>query len=171
MVATCLVIDQTHPGSLALLRYTVGAICLLPPLLASARVPFAKRDLLPMSLLGITQFGIVVTLLNYALQFIPSARAALIFASLPLQAMLIAALLGYERLTFAKSLGVLITIIGIGFVLGERVFDEGNSQGWIGDIAVFTSALAAAACSVLYRPYLQKYPALQISSFDMLAAV
>ncbi len=171
IVATRFVIDQTHPGSLALLRYTVGALCLLPPLLASARVPFAKRDLLPLGLLGIAQFGIVVVLLNYALQFIPSARAALIFASLPLQAMVIAALLGYERLTFAKSLGVLLTIIGVGFVLGERVFDEGNPQGWIGDIAVFTSALVAAACSVLYRPYLQRYPTLQISSLAMLAAV
>ncbi len=171
IVATRFVIDQTHPGSLALLRYSIGAICLLPPLLASARVPFAKQDLLPLSLLGITQFGIVVTFLNYALQFIPSARAALIFASLPLQAMVIAALVGHERLTLAKSLGVLLTIIGVGFVLGERVFDEGNSQGWLGDIAVFISALAAAVCSVLYRPYLQRYPTLQISSFAMLASI
>lgn len=171
IVATRFVIDQTQPGSLAFLRYSIGVICLLPPLLASARVPFAKQDLLPLSLLGITQFGIVVVLLNYALQFIPAARAALIFASLPLQAMVIAALLGYERLTFAKSLGVLLTIIGVGFVLGQRVFDEGNAQGWLGDSAVFVSALAAAACSVLYRPYLRKYPTLQISSFAMLAAV
>ncbi|MBI4790460.1 MAG: DMT family transporter [Chloroflexi bacterium] len=171
IVATRFVIDQTQPGSLALLRYSIGAICLLPPLLASVRIPFAKKDLLPLSLLGITQFGIVVAFLNYALQFMPSARAALIFASVPLQAMVIAALLGHERLTFAKSLGVLITIIGIGFVLGERVFDKGISQGWIGEIAVFASALGAGACSVLYRPYLIRYPTLQISSLAMFAAV
>ena len=171
IVATRFVIDQTQPGSLALLRYSIGAICLLPPLLASARVRFAKKDLLPLSLLGITQFGIVIALLNYALQFIPSARAALIFSSLPLQAMVIAALVGHERLTFAKSLGVLLTIMGIGFVLGESVFDKGISQGWMGEIAVFVSALGAAACSVLYRPYLKRYPTLQISSFAMLAAV
>lgn len=76
IVATRFVIDHTHPGSLALLRYSIGIVCLLLPLLASARVPFAKRDLLPLSLLGIIQFGVVVVLLNYALQFIPSARAA-----------------------------------------------------------------------------------------------
>jgi drug/metabolite transporter (DMT)-like permease len=171
IVATRFVIDQTHPGSLALLRYSIGTVCLLLPLLASVRVPFAKRDLLPLSLLGIIQFGVVVVLLNYALQFIPSARAALIFATLPLQAMVIAALLGYERLTFTKSLGVILTIIGVGFVLGEGVFDAGNSQGWIGDMAVFISTFAAAACSVMYRPYLRRYPTLQISSFSMLASV
>ncbi len=171
MVATRFVIDQTQPGSLALLRYSIGALCLLPPLLASARVALAWHDLLPLSLLGITQFGIVVALLNYALQSIPSARAALVFASLPLQAMVISAILGCERLTVAKSAGVLLTIAGVGFVLGEGAFHGGNSQGWIGEIAVFASALAAAACSVLYRPYLQRYPALQVSSFAMLASV
>jgi drug/metabolite transporter (DMT)-like permease len=171
MVATRFVIDQTQPGSLAFLRYSIGVICLLFPLLASPRVPFAKQDLLPLSLLGIAQFGIVITLLNYALQFIPSARASLIFATVPFQAMVIATLLGYERLTFAKSLGVFLTIIGVGFVLGERVFHEGNPQGWTGEIAAFVSAFAAAACSVLYRPYLRKYPTVQITCFAMLASI
>jgi drug/metabolite transporter (DMT)-like permease len=171
IVATRFVIDQTHPGSLALLRYSIGTICLIPPLLASERVSFAKRDLFPLSLLGITQFGIVVVLLNYALQFIPSARAALIFASVPLQAMVFAAFLGYERITFAKGLGVILAFVGVGVVLGERVFDGGNPHGLLGDISAFISAFAAAACSVLYRPFLKKYPTLQISSFAMAASV
>lgn len=171
IVATRFVIDQTQPGSLALLRYSIGALCLLPPLLASARTPFSKQDLLPLSVLGVTQFGIVVVLLNYALQFISSARAALIFATLPLQVMVLAALLGYERLTLTKSLGVVLTMIGVGFVLSESAFDQGIAQGWPGYMAVAISTLAAATCSVLYRPYLQKYPTLQVSSFAMLASV
>jgi len=171
IVATRFVIDQTQPGSLALLRYGIGVVCLLPPLLASIRIPFARKDLLPISLLGITQFGVVITLLNYALQFIPSGRAALIFATLPLQTMIIAALLGQERLTPGKSLGVFLTIVGVGFVLGGKIFHTIGSQGWTGEIAVFLAAFAAAACSVMYRPYLKKYPPLQISSFAMLASI
>jgi len=171
IVATRFVIDQTQPGSLAFLRYSLGIVCLLFPLLASARIPFAKQDLLPLSLLGIGQFGVVVVLLNYGLQFIPAARAALIFASLPLQTMIIAALLGYERLTFSRSLGVVLTIIGVGFVLGGGVLEGGDVQGWLGDVAVLVSTLAAAICTVLYRPYLQKYPTVQVSSLAMLASV
>ncbi len=90
MVATRFVIDQTHPVSLALWRYLIGFCCLLPPVLLSPRVRFERRDLLPIGLLGITQFGILIALLNYALQFIPSARAALIFATLPLLTMILA---------------------------------------------------------------------------------
>src|SRR5262249_4126340 len=35
----------------------------------------------------------------------------------------------------------------------------------------FGSALSGAACSVLYRPYLRKYPTLHVSAFAMLASI
>jgi len=170
-VATRFVINQTHPCTLAFFRYAIGTVCIFIPLMAAARVPFARRDLLPLSLLGIVQFGVVVALLNFALQFIPSGRAALIFATLPLQTMIIAAFFGYERLTLAKSVGVVLTVIGVGFVIGQNVFGEAQARGWMGDAAVFVSAFSAAFCSVLYRPYLQRYPTLQVSGFSMMASV
>ena len=172
MVATRFVIDQTTPAALAFLRYLIGTCCLLPALLASEPARFARRDLLPIALLGITQFGILIALLNYALQFIPAARAALIFATLPLLAMLLATGLGQERLTVAKTMGVLLTIVGVGFMLGEKVVRPGGPhRGWVGKLAVFASALCGAGCSVLYRPYLRKYPTLSVSAVAMLASV
>ena len=172
IVATRFVIDQTNPASLAFWRYLIGSCCLLPPLLLSARVRFAQRDLLPIALLGIIQFGVVVALLNYALQFIPSARAALIFASFPLLTMILAAAFGYEQLTAVKALGVVLTGVGVGFALGEKVVQPGMSaDGWIGELAVFASALSGAICSVLYRPYLRKYPTLPVSVLAMFASV
>ena len=172
MVATRFVIDQTAPASLAFLRYLIGTCCLLPALLASEPARFERRDLLPIALLGIAQFGILIALLNYALQFIPAARAALIFATLPLLAMLLATGLGQERLTVAKTLGVLLTIVGVGFMLGEKVARPGGPhQGWVGELAVFASALCGAGCSVLYQPYLRKYPTLSVSAVAMLASV
>src|SRR5947207_933744 len=63
---------------------------------------------------------------------------------------------------------VLLTIAGVGFALGDRA---AAGAAWIGDAAVFASALVGAICSVLYRPYLQRYPALPVSAFAMLASV
>ncbi|HEX6979892.1 MAG TPA: DMT family transporter [Alphaproteobacteria bacterium] len=172
IVATRFVVDQTGPASLALLRYVIGFLCLLPPALLSARVRFERRDLLPIALLGILQFGVLIALLNVALQFIPSARAALIFATVPLLTMILGAALGRERMTAAKTAGVLLTIAGVGFALGEKAIGPDHAPGsWIGELAAFASALCGAACSVLYRPYLQKYPTLPVSAFAMLAAV
>jgi hypothetical protein len=67
MVATRFVIDQTGPASLALLRYGIGFCCLLPLVLLSPRARFERRDLLPIALLGIAQFGILVALLTMLL--------------------------------------------------------------------------------------------------------
>ncbi len=172
MVATRFVIDQTEPASLALLRYIIGVLCLLPPLLATARVRFAPRDLLPVCLLGIGQFGILIALLNYGLQFIPSARASLIFATFPLITMLLAALLRLEALTLFKAAGVGLTILGVGLALGEKAAGLVSAEGgWIGELAVLASAFTGALCSVFYRPYLRRYPPVQVSALAMLASV
>jgi drug/metabolite transporter (DMT)-like permease len=173
MVATRFVVDQAGPASLALLRYVIGFGCLLPFVLRAGRpVRFEARDLVPIGLLGITQFGILIALLNYGLHFIPSGRAALIFATFPLLTMLIASALGSERLTLVKTLGVLLTIAGVGIALGEKVIQPGSgTHEWLGELAVFASALSGAVCSVLYRPYLRKYPTLHVSAFAMLASV
>lgn len=172
IVATRFVIGQTTPGALAFLRYMIGCICLLPPALLAGWPRFARRDLLPIALLGITQFGILIFLLNFALQYIPSARSALIFATMPLLTMVLAAALGHERLTWPKSVGVLLTILGVGVALGEKAVSSATmSHHWIGELAVLASAAAGALCSVLYRPYLRRYPTLGVSAFAMLAAV
>jgi drug/metabolite transporter (DMT)-like permease len=117
-------------------------------------------------------FGAVVILLNYALQSIPSGRAALIFTTLPLMTMLLSVALGHERLTLFKAFGVLATIVGVGFVLGEQAIQPSSAGNqWLGTLAVLASAACGALCSVLYRPYLQKYPTLSVSAFAMLASV
>jgi drug/metabolite transporter (DMT)-like permease len=172
MVATRFVVHDTGPASLALLRYAIGFCCLLPAVLLAGRVRFERRDVAPIAALGITQFGLLIALLNYGLASISSARAALIFAVLPLLTMLLSAALGRERITLAKSAGVLLTIAGVGVALGERALTGGPAaHAWIGEVAVFASALCGAVCSVLYRPYLRKYPTLPVSAFAMLASV
>ncbi len=172
IVATRFVIGQSSPASLALLRYGIGCCCLLPPLLWMRRTRFERRDLLPIALLGVTQFGVVVCLLNFALQHITSARAALIFASFPLLTMVFSSALGRERITLTKSLGVLLSIAGVALALGEKALvPVGPGGGWAGELAVLASAACGAICSVLYRPYLIKYPTLALSALAMLAAV
>lgn len=170
IVATRAVVDQAGPASLALLRYLIGFLCLLPAVFWSGIPRFERRDLLPIGLLGIAQFGILVALLNYSLQFVPSARAALIFATMPLQTIVLAASLGRERLTAAKLAGVLATIAGVALALGEKAATGATHVG-IGELAAFASASSGALCSIFYRPYLRRYPTLPVSALAMLASV
>jgi drug/metabolite transporter (DMT)-like permease len=172
MVATRLVVDEAGPATIALFRYGIGFLCLLPFLIARGqRLRFERRDVAPIVFLGILQFGILIALLNIGLKYVPSGRAALIFATFPLLTMLTAAALGHERLTWTKSAGVLLTILGVGLALGEKALARGGADSWIGELAVLASALSGAVCAVLYRPYLRKYPTLPVSASAMLASV
>ena len=171
MVASRFALEQMPPATLALLRYSVGALCLLPPLLMLRPVRFERRDLLPVALLGVVQFGVLIALLNWGLQRMPSARAALIFATFPLLTMLLAAAMRLERLTLAKTAGVLLTFAGVALALGEKVVAADRAAGWWGEAAVFAAAMCGAVCSVFYRPYVRKYPTLQVSWFAMVASV
>ena len=172
MVATRFVITETDPASLALLRYTIGTLGLIPPYLILRRIRFEKADLLPIALLGIGQFGILIALLNYGLQFISSGLGALLFATFPMMTMVLAATLRLEALTLTKTVGVVLSIVGVGFAVSDNIdLPEQIAGFWPGVLAVLGSALTGAICSVFYRPYLQKYPPLQVSVFAMLASV
>jgi len=169
-VASRYAIAETTPAALALMRYVVGFACLAPIAFAGARVRLAARDVAPIALLGIIQFGVPIALLNYGLQTLPAGRAALILATFPLLTMVFASLLGHEALTLRKTIGVLATIAGVGLALSEKMAGGGDAT-WIGEAAVLGAAAAGAICSVLYRPYLQRYPALAVSALAMLASV
>jgi drug/metabolite transporter (DMT)-like permease len=94
------------------------------------------------------------------------------FATFPMWTLIFAVLLGREPLTLFKSAGVALTILGVALALGDRLSGASTGgQAWRGDIAALAAAVCGAICSVLYRPYLRKYPALQVSAFAMVAAV
>lgn len=171
MVATRFAIAEVEPSTLAWLRYAIGAAVLIPVTLGLARTRFEARDLPAISLLGIGQFGILIVLLNYGMQTVPSGRGALIFGTFPLVTMVLAALLGRERLTYAKSAGVLLTITGVAAALGPKLMQSSAGEGWHGEMAIFASAIVGAACSIYYRPYVEKYPAVAVSTVAMIASV
>ena len=171
LVASRFVILDIGPASLAFLRYAVAVLCLAPFVIAGGRVRFAPRDLLVVMGLGIVQFGILIALLNLGLQFISSTRAALLFSTLPLMTMIAAASLGRERLTGAKSAGVILTVIGVAIALGERLVAESGASDGLGAVLVLAAALCGAVSSIFYRPYLSRYPTLPVGALAMVASV
>jgi drug/metabolite transporter (DMT)-like permease len=167
IVATRYVAADISPAALAFLRYAIGVACLIPAVAMAARVRFARADIVPIAALGIGQFGILIALLNYGLRSVPAGRGALIFASFPLITLVVAALLGHERVTVRKISGILATMTGVALALGDKILGAGSI---IGELTILASAAVGAVCSVLYRPYLRRYPTLPVSAFAMAAA-
>lgn len=170
LVATRYIVDQVDPTALAALRYAI-ALLMLAPFVLMQRQRIAARHLLPISLLGIGQFGVLITLLNFSLLYIPAARAAVLFATVPLLTMLIATLLGRERLSLRRSLGVLACFAGVAIALSTKPLGAEAGTAWIGDLAAFGSALTGGVTNVLYGPYLRQYKTMPVSVLSMFAAV
>lgn len=173
IVASRFVIDAVPPLTLAMLRYAIGFLCLAPFALAALRGVRERppaRDLAAMAALGIGQFGILIALLNHGLQHVAAAPAALIFSLFPLLTLLLGAALGRERVSPRLAAGVLLSIAGVGLALAPKLAAPASGSWW-GELAVLASAAVGASCSVLYRPYLQRYPTVPVSAFAMLASV
>lgn len=172
MAATRLVANDLSPASLAFLRYAIGVACLIPALALMRRVRFARADILPIALLGIGQFGVLIALLNYGLQTVPAGRGALIFATFPLITLVVAALVGHEDVSARKITGILATLLGVFLAMSEKALNGDSVLGWsvLGELAILGAAATGAVCSVLYRPYLARYPTLPVSAFAMAAA-
>jgi len=106
IVASRMVVAEVPPLTLAMLRYAIGFLCLLPFVFkpwgsvaletktwnAITRLPVA--DVLAMAALGLGQFAILIALLNFGLQHVGAAQAALIFSLFPLLTLLLSAVLG-----------------------------------------------------------------------------
>jgi drug/metabolite transporter (DMT)-like permease len=173
IVASRFVVAEVPPLTLAMLRYAIGFLCLLPFALGAlrpARLAVPPRDLAAMAALGIGQFGILIALLNWGLQSVGAAQAALIFSLFPLLTLLLAAALGRERVTASLLGGVLVSIAGVAVSIAPKLQAVAGGSWW-GELAVLASACTGALCSVLYRPYLQRYPTVPVSAFAMLASV
>lgn len=184
IVASRAVIGEVPPLTLALLRYGIALLCLAPWILrafkpiaplasAQATAKFKNRDILAIAALGVGQFAVLVLLLNLGLQRIGAAQTALVFSLFPLLTLFLSALCGRERITPALLFGVLLSVAGVAVALAPKLTaPTAAAHGdWWGEAAVLASAFIGAACSVLYRPYLQRYPTLPLSGISMLAAV
>jgi len=169
IVASRFALAEVPPLTLAMLRYAIGFCCLLP--FARAGLPRMRgRDLWAMAALGIGQFAVLIVLLNFGLQHVGAAQAALIFSLLPLLTLLLSATLGRERISWPLALGVLISIAGVALALAPKLIAPQTGHWW-GELAVAAAAGVGALCSVLYRPYLQRYPTVPVSAFAMMASV
>src|SRR5206468_1895033 len=84
-----------------------------------------------------------LAVLNYGLKTVPAARGALIFASFPLLTLVVAALLGHERVTVRKISGILATLLGVFLALSDKVLNSASVHGWSalgGELAILASA-------------------------------
>jgi drug/metabolite transporter (DMT)-like permease len=161
----------------------------LPPLLfAGARMSIAAAVLLPfaaraglrgyrrgawgwMTFIGVLQIGVPYALLFAAQQWIPSALAAVLFATFPVWLAVVARLLLPDHaLTSRKLLAALLGIAGVALLQVPALRGQALSPlAAAGGALVLAASIVIAFANVLVRKHLGPYPPIVIAFVQVLA--
>jgi len=153
--ATRFVVGAVDPATLAAFRFGGGFVFLLPlALLARSRWPHG-RDWIGTALLGLMFFAFFFIVYNLALADTTAARGALALSTLPLVTMIVAAVLGAERMTLRKTAGVLLAIAGVVLALLTGLA-AAPPLAWRGDLIMLAATLIMALYSVWSRPFMAR---------------
>ncbi|WP_208984947.1 MULTISPECIES: DMT family transporter [unclassified Stappia] len=172
LVASEAVVAEVGAGRLGFLRYAIALLILLPVAFFSSGAPVARRDMLPVALIGIGQFGVLVGLLNVAVLHTGSPRVALVFATLPIVTLAVGLRFAVGRVSPLELASILLSVVGVGILLaGEALTGRMLASDWIGVGCAALATLTGALCSHLYRPYLQRCGVAKVSVIAMLASL
>jgi len=150
---------NADPVALAILRWGIGFLCVLPiAVTLGARWP-QRRDWPGVAGLGASFYALFFIFYNLALTYTTVARACLALSTLPLQTMVVGALLRIERLTFRKSLGVGIAMLGAAAALASGL-SEAPAGAWRGELIMTGAVLCMAFYNVRSRPFIDRSSAL-----------
>jgi drug/metabolite transporter (DMT)-like permease len=150
---------NADPVTLAILRWGIGFVIVLPvTLLLRAKFP-PRSDWTAVALLGIAFFGLFFIFYNIALGYTTAARASLALATLPLQTMIVGALLGIEPLTVRKTLGVAIAMLGVFGALATGL-GAAPQGAWRGEAIMAGAVLCMAFYNVWSRRFIVRSSAL-----------
>lgn len=159
-------VGNADPLTLAILRWGIGFLCVLPiALLLRAKWP-KRSDWLGVAALGICFFGLFFILYNMAIGYTTAARASLALSTLPLQTMLVGAFLGIEPLTVRKSVGVGIAVLGVFAALASGL-SAAPPMAWRGELLMTGAVLCMAFYNVWSRPFIERSSALGFLTVGM----
>jgi drug/metabolite transporter (DMT)-like permease len=149
----------TDPVTLSILRWVIGFAVVLPAaLVLRAKWP-PREDWPAVALLGLSFFGAFFILYNIALGYTTAARGALALSTLPLQTMLVGAIVRVEPLSARKSLGVAIAILGV-FAALITSLSNAPDGAWRGEAIMIGAAFCMAAYNVFTRRFIVRSSAL-----------
>ena len=125
-----------------------------------------RSDWIAVTALGLCFFGLFFVLYNIAVSFTTAARASLALSTLPLQTMVVGALLGIEPLTKRKTLGVGIALLGVVAALAFGL-SAAPSGAWRGELIMIGAVLCMSFYNVWSRPFIHRSSALGFLTVGM----
>ncbi len=151
------------PEGLALGRYLVASVFLFFIYLRlPEKTAVTLKDLLGMMALGAIGIGIYNIALNYGELTVSSGIASFIISQSPVLTAIVAAFLLGEELTLRRLVGFFISIMGVALI----AFSHDQHFAWDYHLLyILVATLISGFYSVLQKPFLKKYRALETTTY------
>ncbi|QNO16076.1 DMT family transporter [Alkalicella caledoniensis] len=134
-------------------------------------VVLTKKDHKLLALCGFVGYSVYFLLESYGFSLITAANGTLILAAIPLFTVAIEVLWLKESISFNKGLGVLISMVGVGLVIGKSVSISGNSHEMLGTLFMLGAALSWAIYTIVAKGLNPEQPSVLLTAYQMLYGV
>jgi drug/metabolite transporter (DMT)-like permease len=154
---------ELQPLVLSALRTTLAAMMILPIYLWSKREQaWALRDVPVLVSLGVFGVALNQVLFVYGLSQTSVSHSSLVIALTPMLVLLIAAMIGQERVTLKKLFGMSVALAGVATLQLRGGSGAGNL---IGDGLIFLAAITFAAFTVAGKDAATRHGSITVNTF------
>ncbi|HCU05559.1 MAG TPA: hypothetical protein DIC51_04620 [Coxiellaceae bacterium] len=150
------------PGALALLRYGIASMAIIPLYLKyRSHYSLTKTELATAFLAGFLGIGFYNAALNYGELTVPAGIASFTIGQVPIFTALLALFLLKEKLSISGWIGIFISMIGIAII----AISQSNALSFnMGVIYILLAAFASSLFIILQKPLLKKINAIEFVS-------
>jgi drug/metabolite transporter (DMT)-like permease len=165
------ILESMSPYWMSAFRAGIATVMLLAIALPRGRLVVPTRKDMPV-VLSITLLHMVgfAVLAAIGLQLVPVGRSVVLAYTTPLWVMPGAALFLGERLTPRRVMGVVLGMIGLGFLFNPFAFDWSDRNAVLGHAALLVAALLWAASILHNRGHQWRATPFQLAPWEMMLA-
>jgi len=169
-VITRYLVKVLDPVEIAFMRYLLGGFSVLPLFFLFHTSVITRTILLKIAGLGSLFFALFPFMFSWGFVYTNAARGSLMLATMPIWAMLISRVIGYECINRDSFIAIGLTLLGLSIALSDKlIIDSGNGVLFKGEIIMLFTAIIGGIYVTLSRQILQEVPASIMTPLAMLA--
>lgn len=136
------------------------------------RTPFAKKDLLGIMIVGVLGLGLFQILFPIGIDETSASLGGVLMAVMPVHVVILSILFRLERPEWKSFTGVALTLVGLAILTLASGQATGATDTTLrGILFVVVAELGYGINTTFLRPYMKRYPPLQVTGLAMATSV
>lgn len=158
------------PLTLAFSRFLIASILLFFIFkIKEKEVRLDKKDIPRIASAGIVGIALYFTFENNGIKLTSASLASMIIASIPIFSLIGECLITKAKLTFKKTVSVIISVIGVLLIVTGGTSSNEFSGHFLGYLFMFGAAISWVVFNFITKPLYEKYSGLTISFYQILS--